>query len=90
MQNNVDTDVASDPRVTECLQLIRGFAETILSYVEQVTGKKLSNAALTATDQIEQVLRTRIEGMVNDHVVTCPRHAEVAAMARGAPEGPHA
>lgn len=68
MQNNVNTDVASDPRVTECLQLIRGFAETILSYVEQVTGKKLSNAALTATDQIEQVLRTRIEGMVNDHV----------------------
>jgi len=68
MQLKVSTEVGSDPRVTECIQLIRGFAETIFTYVEQVTGKHMSHAALNATDQIELVLRSRIEGMVNDHV----------------------
>ncbi len=68
MPQNANNDVASDPRITECLHLIRGFAETILDYVERITGRKLATAALTATDQIERVLRNRIEGMVNDHV----------------------
>ena len=68
MQLKVKTEVGSDPRVSECLQLIRGFAETVFNYVEQVTGKRLSNAAISATDQLEAVLRSRIEGMVNDHV----------------------
>ncbi len=68
MPQNGHGDVASDPRITECLQLIRGFAETILDYVERMTGRKLATAAMTATDQIETVLRSRIEGMVNDHV----------------------
>ena len=44
MQLKVKTEVGSDPRVSECLQLIRGFAETVFTHVEQVTGKRLSKA----------------------------------------------
>ena len=68
MQLKVKTEVGSDPRVSECLQLIRGFAETVFTNVEQVTGKRLSKAAVSATDHLETALRSRIEGMVNDHV----------------------
>lgn len=68
MQLKVHTEVNADPRVGECLQLIRGFAETIFSYVEETTGKKMNKSAASATDHLESALRTRIEGMVNDHV----------------------
>jgi hypothetical protein len=67
MQVNVKTEVGSDPRVTECLQLVRGFAETVFTHVEEITGKKLANAP-KATDKLEAIIRDRIEGMVNDHV----------------------
>ena len=62
------TDISSDPRMVECLQLVRGFAETMFDYVERVTGKQFDSLAHDATAQIESVLRRRIESLIDEQV----------------------
>lgn len=79
-------DLSTDPRLAECLQLIRGFAETLFKYVEQVTGKGLSRAALQVAEELEKVLRNRIEGIVTDHVAHAVDHM-IAAHPQGASVG---
>jgi|GEM_PF-1770510 len=74
IKSTLKPDVASDPRVSECVQLVRGFAETVFTYVESVTGREMSRSAIKATDHLETVLRSRIEGMVSDHVSRAVEH----------------